>query len=112
MMAEYVLNVSSAERGPFSSQVDPFGLDKVDIPMEEFCETIEGKWGSGGKLSFYCTFFLTPSYLSAQVHAIDERSRSGIVDKLSSAPLSLRTVVRRATFHMEVLKRSVLKNHH
>ncbi|EJK61491.1 hypothetical protein THAOC_18015 [Thalassiosira oceanica] len=24
----------------FSSRVDPFGLDKVDIPMEEFCETI------------------------------------------------------------------------
>mmetsp|Transcript_12153 Transcript_12153/g.27729 ORF Transcript_12153/g.27729 Transcript_12153/m.27729 type:complete len:422 (-) Transcript_12153:206-1471(-) len=37
-----------------SNLVDPFGLDKVDIPMEEFCETIE-----------------------AQVHAIDERSRSG-----------------------------------
>mmetsp|Transcript_36691 Transcript_36691/g.82517 ORF Transcript_36691/g.82517 Transcript_36691/m.82517 type:complete len:421 (+) Transcript_36691:330-1592(+) len=37
-----------------SNLVDPFGFDKVDIPMEEFCETIE-----------------------AQVHAIDERSRSG-----------------------------------
>merc|ERR1719491_156606 len=41
-----------------SKLVDPFGYDKVDIPMEAFCATIE-----------------------AQIHAIDERSRRGVIER-------------------------------
>ncbi|KAL7539907.1 hypothetical protein ACHAWF_006532 [Thalassiosira exigua] len=33
-----------------SKLVDPFGYDKVDIPMEAFCETIEGMSLCGGPL--------------------------------------------------------------
>jgi predicted membrane chloride channel (bestrophin family) len=39
-----------------SKLVDPFGLDKVDIPMEAFCATVE-----------------------AQVNAIDERAKDGTI---------------------------------
>jgi len=32
--------------------VDPFGYDKVDIPLEDFCETIEGESTTNNDLSF------------------------------------------------------------
>jgi hypothetical protein len=63
----------------------PFGLDKVDIPMEDFCATIE-----------------------AQVHAIDERSKS-IMTAVSSGTQQRNnggTPIRRrssATFHIPKL---------
>ena len=40
--------------------MDPFGYDKVDIPIEAFCTTIE-----------------------AQVYATDERAKSGAVSRIS-----------------------------
>ena len=64
----------------------PFGLDKVDVPMEAFCATIE-----------------------AQVHAIDERSKS-IITAVSSGIQQRKNggnpIIRRrssATFHIPKL---------
>lgn len=61
--------------------VDPFGYDKVDIPMEAFCATIE-----------------------AQINAIDERSRSGVIEKFARTSKP-RASMRRssATFHIPKL---------
>ena len=63
-------------------QVDPFGYDKVDIPMEDFCHTIE-----------------------SQVYAIDERSRSGVIDEFarSSKPSHRTYLTRNATMHIPKL---------
>ncbi len=69
-----------------SKLVDPFGLDKVDIPMECFCATIE-----------------------AQMQAVDQRSKSVIT--LSSGPersgivrSSVMRSDRRATYHIPRLR--------
>ena len=62
--------------------VDPFGTDKVDIPMERFCTTIE-----------------------AQVQAIDERSKA-IISLSSSSHYKRPKLVRResnATFYIPKL---------
>ncbi|KAK1733329.1 bestrophin family protein [Skeletonema marinoi] len=60
--------------------VDPFGSDKVDIPLECFCATIE-----------------------AQVHAIDQRGKSIIAvasnSKKAVRPLAVRSESK-ATFHI------------
>ena len=45
----------------FFSFNSPFGLDKVDIPMEAFCATVE-----------------------AQVNAIDERAKDGTILKFAT----------------------------
>jgi len=63
-----------------SKLVDPFGYDKVDIPMEAFCATIE-----------------------AQVHAIDERARSGIIEKFARTSRPRAVLARRATVHIPKL---------
>ena len=62
----FVFSIDSRVRDPSyqcytNAQVDPFGLDKVDIPMEAFCRTIE-----------------------QQLHAIDERNSMGTMDMLAS----------------------------
>lgn len=65
-----------------SNLVDPFGDDRVDIPMDAFCTTIED-----------------------QINAIDARSKSGIVDKIArTSTTERRTIKRRATCHIPILK--------
>ena len=51
-----------------SKLVDPFGFDKVDIPLEAFCETVE-----------------------AQVCAQDVRARSKIIEKFATSSSDTRT---------------------
>ena len=67
--------------------VDPFGLDLIDIPMEDFCTTIE-----------------------AQISAIDERAKDVI--SLASEPATVAPdSVRRgsvATFHIPKLQRRTI----
>ncbi|KAL7543174.1 hypothetical protein ACHAXR_013502 [Thalassiosira sp. AJA248-18] len=47
----------------FGTKVDPFGYDKVDIPLEAFCSTIE-----------------------AQIYAIDQRGKNGTMRRLLAVP--------------------------
>lgn len=63
-----------------SKLVDPFGHDKVDIPMEAFCATIE-----------------------AQVLAMDERSRSGIIEKFARTSRPRASMMKCATVHIPKL---------
>ena len=51
-----------------SKLVDPFGFDKVDIPLEAFCETVE-----------------------AQVCAQDVRARSKVIEKFATSSSDIRT---------------------
>ncbi len=64
-----------------SKLVDPFGLDKVDIPMENFCATID-----------------------AQMQAIDQRSKAIIASASKKDDLDARSRFHRreskATFHI------------
>ena len=63
-----------------SKLVDPFGLDKVDIPMECFCATIE-----------------------AQMQAIDQRSKSVIEICQDERPCVRPRRESKATFHIPKL---------
>lgn len=54
--------------------VDPFGYDKVDIPLEDFCETIE-----------------------AQIYAIDERHRNKVLEKIFKTQKPQKTNLRRSS---------------
>lgn len=58
--------------------MDPFGYDKVDIPFEAFCETIE-----------------------SQIHAIDQRGKSGASKSLVyTDDRSMWMIKRRLTSHL------------